>query len=198
MPTVPLTQARNEIMKLEAERRALPLMIIDLFGTLFAANGYIGKYKWSNYGGAHYFIFEGNGQQNKEYRIEIELYWDVIHFTIYRSLTRREKITDLLGFIGGSVFFLAWVALLVASFAGDGSMADLSTGGSGNSKSKKNPRSFRLVGNVPDICPGAVLNNQFNYATFQLVLQQHHDFFVQHLLPCIRGENWMEWRKVRR
>lgn len=207
LSTVPISRAREEILKLGSDRQALPLLILEQFEPLFSANGYTGKYEWSTFGGAHYFIYDGKGRLNKQYRIEIEMYWDEINFTVSRSLTGWEKFTDFIGLITTSVFCLLWIAMIIAPFFGDGAIAGIPDGGYESKRKKKaspqkskagkksaSPRSFKVKESAADIAPGIELANTMAPTTYEAVIIQHRAFFEQYLLPTISGEKWMGWR----
>ena len=197
MSTVPIARAHEQIMKLDSDRQALPLLILEHLDPLFTANVYVGIYQWSNAGGAHYFIYDGKGKLNKQYRIEIEMYWDEINITINRSLTKWEKFIDLLKFIGGSIMCLLWIVVLVGAFTshGDSSYTSASPGGDYESKRKKKtpPRSFNVKESAGDIAPGNELTNTMNGTTYEEVIKQHRAIFEQSLMPVIKGEQWMGW-----
>ncbi len=209
MSTVPTARAREEILKLGSDRQALPLLVLEQFDSFFAANDYAGYYKWSNAGGAHYFIYDGKGKLNKQYRIVIEMYWDEMNFTIERSLNKWEKFTDFLRVVGTSIFCLFWIFLLVASFTGgSGGSLDIPSGGYESKRKKKksaqglkpnkkqaSPRSFKLSSSARDIAPDTELTNAITPATYEAAIKQHRAFFEQYLLQSIRGEEWMVWRE---
>ena len=198
MKTFAIPEARNEIMKLEPERQALPLRLLDLFDGFFGANDYRGVYRKSNWGGAHYFVYTGYGALNKDYIIEIEFYWDSIKFRISKPPTFRQKVWGGIKLTLFSLFALGYIALIIASIFGESGRGyfgggSFGSGGSKRSRGKKAPNDFNIASEAKWIVAGARLTGSFTPGEFESVLMSYKSFIEQNLMSTIRGEQWMPW-----